>query len=264
MKKMIFMLIATNSVYAAVPKTNLETKLCHSSKEYITTFRYLESEKQFSLERNDIKKIADTVSRGCENAAKRFIDVNSLLVKAGVQTADAIKIAMKYSNQSDEGANTYITIFKEAFLKDYLDLDVKAATELAEKLSFDKDGDAVMIKNDFQKIVRFCLDNKGLDLSGPRCAEIATKIADYGVKYNQEMGYVFTELFTFLTKKSGADLATYKGLELAIKLTENGPLVAKNFQDAYKFAISKKGLDYSKSEAINFAELMTSRSMIKK
>lgn len=260
MKKIFFLSLFCSTTLAAVPVT--EKKLCHSSKEYITTFRYLESQKQFSLKKDDVMKIADTISKGCENSAKRFIDINTLLVKAGLETSDALKIAMKFSQQSDEASLTFTTIFKEAFLKDYLDLDLKTATDLALNLATNQNGDAIMIRNDFQNIVRFCLENKGLDLSGPKCSELASKIAAYGVIYKQEMGKVFTELFQFLTKKSGADLATYKGLEVALKMTEHGPFATKNFQDAYRFAVSKKGLDLTKSEAINFSELMAKRSSL--
>lgn len=261
MRKMFFFtLLCSTTSMAATPI--IDKKLCHSSKEYITTFRYLEGQKQFSLKRDDLMKIADSVSQGCENSAKRFIDTNELLIKAGLETSDALKISMKFSLQSNESSQTFTTIFKEAFLKDYLDLDLKTATELALKLATNQSGDAIMIRNDFQNIVKFCLENKGLDLSGPKCSELASKIANYGVTYKQEMGRVFVELFDFLTKKSGANLTTYKGLEIALKMSEHGPFVAKNFQEAYRFAISKKGLDLTKNEAINFSELMAKRSSL--
>lgn len=240
----------------------IQDKFCQSTKEYITTFRYLEAQKTFALKKDDMMKIADAVSKGCNGAAQRFIETNNLLTKAGVETSDSLKIAMKFSDKSDQTTDTFAIIFKETFLKEYLDLDIKTAINFSMKLSLETSGDAVMVKNDFQKIVKFCLDNKGLDLSGPKCSDLATKVAASGSKYKMEMNPVFFEHYNFLTDKDGADLATYKALEIGVKLIEAGPLSANNFKDAYKFAISKTGLDLGKVAAINYAEQMAMRSKL--
>jgi hypothetical protein len=245
-----------------IGEQNAKDKFCHSSKEYITAFRYLEAQKTFSLKKADIMKIADTVSGGCNGAAKRFIDTNDLLVKAGVETSDSIKIAMKFSDKTDQTTDTFATIFKETFLKEYLDLDLKTSIDFSLKLSADAEGDPAMIKNDFQKIVKFCLDHKGLDLSGPKCSDLALKVAASGTKYKIEMSPTFFENYEFLTDKDGADLPTYKALEISVKSVDYGPLSASNFKEAYKFAISKTGLDLVKAEAISYAELMAHRSKL--
>lgn len=239
-----------------------QEKLCQSTKEYITIFRYLEAQKVFSLKKSEIMKIADNTSKGCDGAAKRFIDTNELLLKAGVETSDAIKISMKFTDKSDQSADTFSTIFKETFLKEYLDLELKTALDFALKLSTDVEGNPALIKNDFQKIVKFCLDHKGLDLSGPKCSDLASKVAASGVKYKTEMSPIFLSHFEFLTDKKEVDLPTYKALEISLKLIESGPLSANNFKDAYKFAVSKTGLDLGKTEAINYSELMAQRSKL--
>lgn len=272
MKKIACLMILSNSVFASGDllreqekvQVQVEEKFCQSTKEYITAFRYLEAQKAFTLKKDDMMKIADVVSKGCNGAAKRFIETNDLLVKAGVKTDDALKLAMKFAEKSDQTTNTFATIFKETFLKEYLDLDLRTAIDFSMKLSLEADGDAVMIKNDFQKIVKFCLDNKGLDLSGPKCSDLAAKVAASGSKYKLEMSPTFFEHYSFLTDKDGADLATYKALEISVKLIEAGPLSANNFKDAYKFAISKKGLDQGKSQAISYAEQMALRSIEEK
>ena len=272
MKSFACLIVLSSSVYASgdllrdqekvqVPvQVSVQEKFCQSTKEYITVFRYLEVQKTFTLKKEEMMKIADVVSKGCNGAAKRFIETNDLLMKAGVETSDALKLAMKFADKSDQTTDTFATIFKETFLKEYLDLDLRTAIDFSMKLSLEAEGDAVLIKNDFQKIVKFCLDNKGLDLSGPKCSDLASKVAASGTKYKLEMSPTFFEHYSFLTDKDGADLATYKALEISVKLIDAGPLSANNFKDAYKFAISKTGLDLGKSQAIGYAEQMALRS----
>ena len=262
MKFLFCLILLSISSYALAFSDNEKIQNCHSTKEYITTFRYLEGKKIFSLKKNDIMKVADTVSKGCSGAAKRFIEITDLLVKAEVETSESIKIAMEFSAKNDQTVNTFITIFKETFLKEYLDLDVVSAISFSKKLSLEKEGDPTMIKNDFQKIVKFCLDQKNLDLSGPKCSDLASKIALSGTKFNIEMAPIFLEHFDFLTDKDGVNLSTYKALEISLKLIGGGPLSAENFKDAYKFAISKSGLDLGKEAAINYAEIMAQRSQL--
>ncbi|MGZ3788233.1 MAG: hypothetical protein ACXVLQ_06895 [Bacteriovorax sp.] len=262
MKKFICLFMLSNVAFANAEAIKEKDQFCHSSKEYITVFRYLEAQKNFSLKKEEMMKIADVASKGCNGAARRFIEINDLLIKAGLETSDALKIAMKFTDKSDQTTDTFATIFKETFLKEYLDLDLKTSLEFSLKLAFDNENDPAMIKNDFQKIVKFCLDHKGLDLSGPKCSDLAAKVAGSGAKFKLEMAPTFLGHYDFLTDKEGADLATYKALEVSLKLIDAGPLSVVNFKDAYKFAISKSGLDLTKSEAINYAELMAQRSKL--
>ena len=262
MKYFICFLAISNYAFAGVVTSKEKEKFCQSSKEYITLFRYLESQKSFVLKKDEMMKIADVASKGCNDSAKRFIEVNDLLMKAGVETSEALKISLMFTNKSYHVTETFITIFKETFLKEYLDLDLKDAINFSLKLSIDSLGDPEMIKNDFQKIVKFCIDHKNLDLSGPKCSDLAAKVAAVGVKFNLELASVFLEHFDFLTDKTGVDLSTYKALEVSLKLIESGPLSFTNFKDAYKFALSKSGLDLNKHEAINYSVLMAKRSVL--
>jgi hypothetical protein len=268
MKNVICFLVLSNASFAIANATQVAEAikpkylLCESSKEYITAFRYLEAQKSYSLKKEEVMKIADVVSKGCNGSAKRFIEINELLVKAGLETSDSLKIAIKFADRSDQTTDTFSSLFKESFLKDYLDLELKDSIDISMKLALETDSDATMIKNDFQKIVKFCLDQKGLDLSGPKCSDLASKVALSGTRFKSEMASTFLDHFNFLTDKSGADLATYKAVELSVKLIDGGPMSVTNFKDAYKFAISKSGLDLGKKEAINYAELMAERSKL--
>ena len=262
MKILFCLIILSMSSYVVAAIDIEKIQNCHSTKEYVTSFRYLEDKKAFSLKKNDIMKVADGVSKGCSGAAKRFIEITDLLVKAEVETSEAIKIGMEFSAKNEQMTDTFITIFKETFLKEYLDLNIASAIDFSRKLSLEKDGNPKMIKNDFQKIVRFCLDQKSLDLSGPKCSDLASRVAVSGTKFNIEMAPIFLEHYDFLTAKEGINLSTYKALEISLKLIGGGPLSAENLKDAYKFATSKSGLDQGVEAAINYAELMALRSTL--
>jgi hypothetical protein len=262
MKKYLCLFVLSNVSFASAEIVKEKDQFCQSSKEYITVYRYLEAQKVFSLKKDDIMKMADVASKGCTGAAKRFIETNELLIKAGLTAKDALKISSKFTDKSDQATETFLTIFKESFLKEYLDIDLKTSIDFALKLSLETEGDSTMIKNDFQKIVKFCTDHNGLDLSGAKCSELAGKVAASGAKFKLEMNPTFLQHFDFLTDKSGVDLPTYKALEISLKLIDSGPLSVVNFKDAYKFALSKTGLDLAKNEAINYAEVMAQRSKL--
>lgn len=261
--KIFICLIILSSSSSLFAESNIDKTInCYSAKEYITTYRYLEEKKVFSLKKNDIMAVADVVSKGCSGAAKRFIEVNDLLVKADVETSESIKIGIIFSAKNDQTTDTFMAIFKETFLKEYLDLDIKNAIDFSMKLSLEEDGNPKMIKNDFQKIVNFCLDQKSLDLSGVKCSSLASAVVINGIKFKVEMAPIFLDHYHFLTDKDGADVSTYKALEISLKLIGSGPLSALNFKEAYKFAISKTGLDLEKIKAINYGELMAQRSVL--
>ena len=252
---------AINFLQAAeIPQSKFQ--LCESTKEYITSYRYLESQKAFALKKDDIMKISDKISKGCSGAAKRFVDVNELLIKSSVETSDAIKIALKFTDKSDLMTEAFMTVFKETFLKEYLDLDLSDSIDFALKLALETEANPSIVKSDFQKIVKFCMSQSGLDLTGAKCSQMANKVVLAGAQFQMEMSPTFLGQYDYLTDKSGADLPTYKALELSLKLIEAGPKSVENFKDAYKFASSKTGLDLAKNEAINYAELMALRSKV--
>ncbi|MDD0852060.1 hypothetical protein HBN50_03085 [Halobacteriovorax sp. GB3] len=262
MKKTFFTLLLIPSLVPSLTHAEYAPiKQCSSSKEYITTYNYLKNKKEYSLKNNDLLRVSDSVSKGCTNAAKRFISISNLLVKAGLETSDAINTALKFSDKSDRSSETFITIFKESFLKEYLDLDIKSAVDTALSLSLKEIEDPILIRNDFQKIVRFCLSSRGFDMSGKHCAKLASDVLQNTVKYNQAMSSYFLDLYEFSTENQKLNLAHFQALELAKEITSFGPESIKNFKNGYLFAISKKGLDKNKKEAIEFAKLMAKRTI---
>lgn len=257
MKIMTTMLLTT----ATFASTQMKYETCHSAKEYITTFNYLKQNKVLTLKENELKKVATKVSSGCQQSAKRFIKIFRVLTKSGLEGSNALNIAADFSQKSNEHTNTFLTIFSESFLEKYLDLNIKDAVNISKKLAYDLEGNIGKIKSDFQKTVKFCLKEDELNLTGPKCAEIATKVVESGAKYNREMAPFFIKSFKYTSSRKGPNLATFKAVNLSLELVKYGPLSLQNFKDGFEFSREKKNLDLSNIQAINFGKELAKKSL---
>jgi hypothetical protein len=257
MKTAIFSLLVT---FPTLNLAAINFESCHSSKEYITTYNFLKHNKVLSYKPSDIRKIADEVSKGCKDSAKRFIKIYHVLTRSGLDGVNAVDLATKFANKSTLHSNTFITLFSESFLEKYLDLNIKDAVNISKKLSLDLNGDIKKIKNDFQNTVKFCLDTNQLNLNGKKCADIAAKVVESGTKYDKEMARIFLKSFKYLSSRKGTNLATYKALNLSLELIDYGPYSFRNFKDGLEFAREKKNLDMTNIKAIEFAKTMAKRS----
>jgi len=258
----ILSLICLFSLFSikAHASTTPTPKQCESTKEYQTTTNFLRSKKFLYLKEEDIRNVANQVSSGCTNASKRFIMITNLLIKAQMDSKSAIENAIKFSASTDAKADTFINIFKYAFVRNFLDLDVFNATKLANELSLDFEGDSQIAFYDFQTIVKYCVSQDQLDLPKRKCSEMASTIVRHGQTYNQNMGTPFIELFEFLVKSNGANLPTYKAIETATQVFQYGPKAGDNFQKAYEFAKNKKGLDMDENKSLEFALEMAKKT----
>jgi hypothetical protein len=244
----------------AFASTNLKYESCHSAKEYITTFNFLKQNDILTLKEKELQKVATKVSKGCQDSAKRFIKIFSVLTKSGLEGSNALNLAAEFSLKSNTHTNTFLTIFSESFLEKYLDLNIKDAVNISKKLALDLEGNIIKIKNDFQNTVKFCLKEDELNLTGPRCADIATKVVESGAKYNTEMANTFINSFKYASSRKGPNLATFKAVNLSLDLVKHGPFSLKNFKDGFEFSREKKNLDFSNIQAINFGKELAKRS----
>jgi len=233
---------------------------CHSAKEYITTFNFLKQNDVMKLREDEIVKVANKVSDGCQFAAKRFIRIFRTLTKSGLEGSNALNLASEFALKSNEHTSTFLTLFSESFLEKYLDLNIKDAVNISKKLSLELSGDIQKIKKDFQKTVKFCLDERELNLNGIKCADIASKVVESGAKYNVEMADTFLSSLKYNTSKRGPNLVTYKAVNLSLELIKEGPLSYINFKHGFEFAKSKKNLDFSNQKAISFGKNLAKKS----
>ncbi len=238
---LLFALISATNASATRP---FET--CSSSKEFITTYNFLKTKNELRLDDKDIHSLSLKVSAGCNNSAKRFLRVFETLSKAEVDSKSSLDYALKYSLLSDASTEAFLAIFKESFLKDFLDLDIKTSLALADKIVPTDEKDIKTTKEDFQNIVKFCNKSSGMELNGKKCSQLAVSIINSSIKYKSSAYTVFEKSFTFLTQQKTVNMPSYKALDLAKQITQYGPKSFENFKEAYLFLNKKES--YSKDQ----------------
>ena len=63
------------------------------------------------------------------------------------------------------------------FLQNYLDMDLASSLKMARELSLEYRGNPMAAAMDYAKLTEFCVQEKGLDLSKPRCGKLAVRVA---------------------------------------------------------------------------------------
>lgn len=259
MKKVLFSFFLTSMAMAST-----EYIACHASKEFITTYNFLLDQKELNIKEDQVRKFAIDASKGCSNAAQRFIEIYKLLTKANIDSKNSIEVALKYAKMNDKSAKAFMTIFKEAFLKEYLDLDVKAALTLSNSMIVENEKAVSYIKDDFEKVVKFCKSEQELNLNAKVCSELATEVISSTLKFNAKMSDTFVDSFKYLTDDKGLDLTSFDALTYAKKLSSYGPNSLKNFKEAIDFGVKKKFFAENRKMLIDYAcEISMNSSAIK-
>lgn len=243
------------------PIDPLPVKECLSTREYVTTLKYLEERKEFQLQKDQARKIADQVSLACTGGAERFIRVMNTLLKAEIDSKTALSSSLKLATAGKENTDAFIEIFKSAFLEKLLDRDAQASYKIAMNFAQDFKGDLNLASKNFFAVASYCSEEGKINLAKNRCMESSQKIAKLSGQMKQDLSKNFFKLIEFLMNASEANLPLFKALEISERVMENGNLAVDNFIEGFHFAMAKDGLALGVSEAISFAEKMASRSL---
>lgn len=267
-KTLITSLVALFFIFSATAKPVETSSLpefkeqCSAAKEYVTTLNFLREHKEFSIQHQDALKVASDVSKGCSGASLRFIQIVNLLTKAGIDSGTAILTGKEFAFQSNEKTESFIAIFKGSFLKKFLDMDLLSSKKIALELTIGLKKAPEIVGQDFAAIANFCAQNKGLDLPKTQCAQYALNVIKDADQFEGPIAPPFLELFNFLTEEGhGPKATTYDALKLAESVLKYGPIAKDNFITAYRFAISKKGLNIGRNEALEFATQIAGQSI---
>lgn len=268
MQKILNILVASGLFYSVTSGARASVKEelvpCESAKEYVTTVEFLTEKKDFGLNKQQIYKIADEISKGCSGSSQRFIKVTKLLTRVGIDSSSAVSHGKKFASKDDSFVDAFVTIFKQTYSKNNLDLDALNSLKISLKLSLEFDGNIKSAVEDFDELVNFCKERKQMDLPLPQCAELATQVTRLGQKYKEEISGPFIKLIKFLEQSSeGPKLSKNQVFKLAKQIIQYGPIASKNFIYAYKYAIDKKKLGFTQPQAIKFGQKMASRSFKK-
>ena len=133
---------------------------------------------------------------------------------------------------------------------------------LSLKLSAKYDGNIKNAVENFKELVGFCSQHKSLNLPSTQCAKLATEVTINGGSYQDLIAPKFKELISFLKEhKSGPKLPLLKSISIAKEIILYGEKATENFTQAFKFAVSKDGLKYDHTMAMDFATKLAKRSL---
>lgn len=242
-------LIILFSLFSLISHANEDVAYnCSSAKEYITTYNFLKDQKHLELPESQVEKVSLEVSKGCKQAAKRFIETFQVLVKSEAGSRAAIQYAIKMSQLSNNYQEVFLNIFVSAFSKDQLDLDLSTSLSLASRLSVDFKGDIKTVKSDFGELTKFCL-SKNLGLSLAQCGELSKKVILHSEVYKKPVAKAFIESYNYLTTNKKITMDKSSAIQQAEYLISLSPKAFENFKMAFEFQQKKHSLD----ESLKFA-----------
>jgi len=261
MSKIISLVVLALTPSVAFASVDLSGSNCTSTREFIATLQYLRSGSEVRMPEAEARKIAMDVSNGCTGAGLRFIKASDLLLKSGVSSVDALKTALELSHSTDAVLESFLTVFREAFLKEHLDLDLSSSLALARELSTDFHGDVLQARDDFKTLSDFCAQDAQLGLPKPECAQFAVRLVRKGESFSGGISRSFVDTFHFLRSNSGGPgLSTGDALKLDEQLVGYGFDAGRNFEQAFRYAVARKGLGMDNRSALDFAQKMAAQT----
>ena len=234
---------------------------CLSSREFITTLEYLRTKKEFGLTEKQAQSKAHAVSRGCTGAAGRFISAVETLVNVEAGATFAVDIGEKLSHKTDAYSETFLGVFRNAYLKSKLDLDLFTSLKMAQSLSIDYQGDVKVALSDFLRLAKFCRSEK-IQLSGPQCGIIAHQVVKNNQHSQTAVAESFETVFNFVQSTASLSAPIISALQISRDVVQTHPAAADNFIQAYRYGVSKKGLDLSAKSSLKFANSLAKRSWV--
>jgi hypothetical protein len=254
-------LIFSQGVYA---ESNIKTEECLSTREYITTLKFLNKKVELGLNEKDKLALADFVSNGCTGAAERFIKTLNLLIEAEVPSNNALPVAKEISQGSDKGAENYQAIFKKVYVETFFDLPAKVSLEFANELTGPMEKESSKMIEDFNILSDFCLNRTGLDLGLAKCSDLIKNVLGKTKNLNITIAKDYINLFDFLnSNEKGPKLSSSEAVSTAEKIIIYGPVGASNFIEGYQFSLSENGLKSKIPAAISFGQKMAAKTFKK-
>lgn len=235
---------------------------CRVTREYVTTLEFLKNEKSLAVNDEEAKKIAEKVSSHCTDSARKFIRVIQLLVNAGFTGRNSLDKAIELSGWKTENVDAFEDLFLAAFARDGLDLPMGDALEMSYSLSKDTKSNPRMVQSAFVRIVDFCVGSDKFQLPKHQCANVVRDLCLVGQKFESDLSEPFIELVSFLTKEqpNGPGRSMLEAYQISVEVLKAGPLSARNFIQAYQYAMDSSGLKYSDVQAMEFAKSLAKSS----
>jgi len=262
----LLILISVTSVFLGCSHTdknspNLVEFHCTPAKEFITTVSYLRQARAFKLSEEEMRSTALSVAKGCVDAAKRFINTVDLLVTARLPGKAAVRLGIEMASRTNEQSDAFEKVFKSAFSKAGLDLNLPESVDVAEQIAAMTKEKSVYAADDFDQLVHYCVSKEQLNLPRTYCYRLAMKLSLSNEDRERGIAEAFIDHIEFMVKDDeGPKLTTKAALEIASELIAISPFAPSNFEEAYRFAVTKPGLGMTRSDGVAFAKKLAAHT----
>lgn len=260
MKYLVLLFILISSVSQA----EVQRVFCDSSREYITTLEFLR--KQAGSDYSNFEKqnqaLAEYVSSYCSGSAYRFIKVVRLFQRMELGINNAMPVAKEAVKVEDDRVDLFVYVFKRLYLKSGLDLNPNQSIRVAKSFLRPNKVPAKKIKKEFKKLSSFCMSEKGLARNKYYCAEFIMELMSSLEGKETKVADSFIDTYEELTSNKALSFSSYDALVLTRSLVKHGPNAINNFYLGLRYAMSDKGLSYSRGKAVEFGKKMASRSVM--
>jgi hypothetical protein len=172
-----------------------------------------------------------------------------------------MQTAIPFGAKTDLQTDTFLAIFEGSFVSEFLEMDLRSAVGLAHSLSTDLDGDLLVAKADYEKLLNFCVGGKSIDLPRNKCPVFAARLAQRGAGWGSSIATPFIQVFKYLRSEQGAKLGTSDALEVAEDLLSSEQVSTEHFIRAFEYAVNKRsGLGMNVQQALLFARRMAAQN----
>lgn len=245
---------------SAAKSDSQDVKLCDSTTEFISSFEFLRKNGGAGMKDEVARGVADHVARGCDGAAARFEETYGLLTKMGVSQIKSLEMSIEFSRLGSDIQRNFFEILKHSYLSEFFDYDFDVALRIAFEFSRDLKGNHVLARDDFISLVKFCLDKSNMALPANICGLMALDLVRLSPYFPTGIFKPFTEFYEKLRVGESYGLSVRDSIEVVMRVLKYGPRSPDNFNRAYDYALSEKGLRASPREALLFALRMARRS----
>jgi hypothetical protein len=226
-------------------------KACDSFKEFQTAYEAFLKDTDLALNEEKSARLALQISQGCLGSAARFRKAYEMMKKTGVALTKAVEIALDFAVLDDERLKNFNEVFAKMYLENVYDFDFPTAYKVSFALSKDYEGRAKDVRDDFNKLVKFCIANDKVALPLRQCAEFALTLVEHTPKFPGGLFSEFEKFYVFLRTDKRMGLSILEALNLVPKVLAYGPKASVNFQKGVEYSLSSNKITINHKNAIN-------------
>ena len=244
---------------------NLPYKTCDVALEFKKSYEYILAEKDFEMPESKMIELSAQIAKGCDGAKERFIQAYELMKKSGVAITKSIEVGLVFSKLQDQQLKNFTEIFKKTYLEGYFDFSFEQVYKVSLQLSKDIESNQEILRQDFTKLVQFCLDSKKLGLPIGDCAQISMELTQHTKKYPLSGLFPeFEKLVNYIQEKGKMTVPIRDTVRICTLILPYGIKAVDNFKSSYEYAVTNERMRLDQKGAFLLAIELTKSSMREK